>query len=48
MSIWLGGSVEVETVGRMATGDSLRIEGEAPLRVTGAAEAEVLVWTMAA
>lgn len=41
------GEVEVETVGRLSAGDSLRIRGDAPLAVTGIQEAELLVWTMA-
>jgi redox-sensitive bicupin YhaK (pirin superfamily) len=41
------GEVEVETQGRLGAGDSLRITGEAPLRLTGVVEAEVLVWEMA-
>jgi quercetin 2,3-dioxygenase len=40
------GEVEVETVGRLHTGDALRIRGEAALAVTGLAQAELLVWTM--
>ena len=41
-----GGAVELETVGRLAAGDSLRITGDAPLRMTGVADAEVLAWAM--
>ncbi|MET1006529.1 MAG: pirin family protein [Propionibacteriaceae bacterium] len=40
------GTVEVETVGPLAEGDSLRITGEAPLRVTGRVEAELLAWEL--
>lgn len=40
------GELEVESVGRLSVGDSLRIRGAAPLAVTGVAEAELLVWTM--
>ncbi len=42
-----GGVVDLETVGRLAAGDSVRIAGDAPLRLTGVADAEVLVWAMA-
>lgn len=41
------GVVELETGGRLATGDSMRITGDAPVRMTGVADAEVLVWAMA-
>jgi redox-sensitive bicupin YhaK (pirin superfamily) len=48
MHVYLaGGVVEVETVGRLTAGDSLRIVGEAPLRITGVADAELLVWELA-
>ena len=40
------GAVDVESVGPLAAGDSLRITGEAALAVTGLVEAELLVWTM--
>ncbi len=40
------GEVEVESVGRLDAGDSLRVTGEAGLRLTGTSETEVLVWTM--
>ncbi|HEU4909910.1 MAG TPA: pirin family protein [Propionibacteriaceae bacterium] len=40
------GSVEVETVGRLDAGDSLRLSGSAELRLSALAEAEVLVWQM--
>jgi len=42
------GAVDVEAVGRLAAGDSLRVTGQAGLAVTGRGEAEVLLWTMAA
>ena len=42
------GAVDVESVGSMAAGDSLRMSGEAELRATARTEAEVLVWTFAA
>ncbi|HEY5822601.1 MAG TPA: pirin family protein [Propionibacteriaceae bacterium] len=41
------GQVEVESVGVLATGDSLRLRDAAGLRVSGTdAEAEVLLWEM--
>jgi redox-sensitive bicupin YhaK (pirin superfamily) len=40
------GSVELEQAGPLHTGDSVRITGDAPLRVTASAEAELLVWAM--
>jgi redox-sensitive bicupin YhaK (pirin superfamily) len=42
------GEVDVEAVGRLATGDSVRLSGEASLRVTGVTDAELLVWEMGA
>ena len=43
------GAVEVETVGLVAEGDSVRVTGPAALRVTGySPEAELLVWAMGA
>jgi quercetin 2,3-dioxygenase len=42
------GEVDVESVGRLASGDALRITGEADLRLTGRSPAELLVWTMSA
>ena len=43
------GTVEVEAVGVLAPGDSLRLTGEAGLAVTGrTGETELLLWTMAA
>ena len=42
----LRGSVELEAVGPMVAGDSLRITGEAALRATAATETELLLWTL--
>lgn len=42
------GAVDVETAGLLAAGDSLRVTGEAALRVTARTEAELLVWELAA
>ena len=42
------GEAELEGVGTLAAGDSVRITGEAALAVTGRVDAEVLLWTMAA
>lgn len=41
------GSVDLETVGLLAEGDSVRITGDAALRATGRTEAELLVWALA-
>lgn len=41
------GIVEVETIGRLEPGDSLRLSGPAQLRLSALTEAEVLVWEMA-
>ena len=41
------GIVEVETIGRLEPGDSLRLSGSAQLRLSALTEAEVLVWEMA-
>lgn len=41
------GAAELEGVGALEAGDSVRITGEAALAVTGRADAEVLLWTMA-
>jgi quercetin 2,3-dioxygenase len=41
------GVVDVETIGRLEPGDSLRLSGSAQLRLSARAEAEVLVWEMA-
>lgn len=40
------GSAVVETVGALTAGDSVRIRGDAALRVTGSATAELLVWQL--
>jgi redox-sensitive bicupin YhaK (pirin superfamily) len=40
------GGVELETVGDLMAGDSLRITGEAQQRIVGHSEAEVLLWAM--
>jgi redox-sensitive bicupin YhaK (pirin superfamily) len=40
------GVVEVETVGQLDAGDSLRLSDSAELRLNALAEAEVLVWQM--
>lgn len=42
------GEVEVESVGRMAAGDALRLTGGTDYRVIGRSPAELLVWTMSA
>lgn len=44
----LRGTVDLEAVGVLAAGDSLRLTGEAALRASAVAEAELLVWTFAA
>jgi redox-sensitive bicupin YhaK (pirin superfamily) len=44
----LRGSVDLEAVGTLEAGDSLRVSGEAALRATARTEAEVLVWTFTA
>jgi quercetin 2,3-dioxygenase len=41
------GVVDVERIGRLEPGDSLRLSGSAQLRLSARAEAEVLVWEMA-
>ncbi len=43
----LSGEVELEAAGRLAAGDSVRIRDAGGLRLTGVADAEVLVWVMA-
>jgi hypothetical protein len=43
----LRGSVDLEAVGTLGAGDSLRVSGEAALRATALTDAEVLVWTFA-
>ncbi len=40
------GVVDVETVGQLEQGDSLRLAGSAQLRLSADVEAEVLVWEM--
>ena len=40
------GSVDLETVGALTVGDSVRVTGEAALRVTGRTESELLVWEL--
>jgi quercetin 2,3-dioxygenase len=42
-----GGGVQLENVGELETGDSVRITGRAPLKITGSDTADILVWTMA-
>lgn len=42
------GSIEIETVRMLDTGDAVRLSEEAPLTLTGVRAAEVLVWSMAA
>jgi quercetin 2,3-dioxygenase len=41
------GGVQLENVGQLDIGDSLRITGRATLKISGTSNAEVLVWTMA-
>jgi quercetin 2,3-dioxygenase len=41
------GVVDVETIGRLEQGDSLRLSGSAQLRLSAREEAELLVWDMA-
>jgi redox-sensitive bicupin YhaK (pirin superfamily) len=41
------GVVDVETIGRLEAGDSLRLASASQLRLTAREEAEVLVWEMA-
>ncbi|HET9779463.1 MAG TPA: pirin family protein [Propionibacteriaceae bacterium] len=41
-----GGIVDVEAIGRLEAGDSLRLSGSAQLDVSARAEAELLVWQM--
>jgi redox-sensitive bicupin YhaK (pirin superfamily) len=40
------GEVEVESVGRLAAGDALRLTGGGQLRLTGISDAELLAWEM--
>ena len=42
----LRGSVELEAVGLLFAGDSLRVTGEAGLRATARTETELMVWTL--
>jgi len=42
-----GGEAEVEGIGPIESGDSLRLSGRAPLKITGRSSTEVLVWAMA-
>ena len=42
-----GGEVELESAGRLAAGDAVRLWGEQPLRVTGVQTAELLLWQLA-
>jgi redox-sensitive bicupin YhaK (pirin superfamily) len=41
------GGVQLESVGELRSGDSVRITGRAPLKISGTNAAEILVWTMA-
>ena len=40
------GEVEVSSVGRLVSGDALRLTGDGQLRLTGVRAAELLVWEM--
>lgn len=40
------GDLDLETVGPLSEGDSVRVTGDAALRVTGRQDAELLVWAM--
>lgn len=40
------GRAELEGIGVLEEGDSVSVTGEAPLALTGVAEAEVLLWTL--
>jgi redox-sensitive bicupin YhaK (pirin superfamily) len=40
------GVVDIETIGRLEAGDSLRVSGSSQLRLTADVEAELLVWQM--
>jgi quercetin 2,3-dioxygenase len=42
-----GGEAEVEDIGPIGSGDSVRLSGRAPLKITGLSSTEVLVWAMA-
>ena len=41
-----GGIVDVDVIGRLEAGDSLRLSSSAQLEVSARAEAELLVWQM--
>jgi redox-sensitive bicupin YhaK (pirin superfamily) len=41
------GGVQLEGVGELETGDSVRITGRAPLKINGSDTADIVVWTMA-
>jgi quercetin 2,3-dioxygenase len=41
------GEVQIESAGRLGTGDALRIRGPAALAVTATTDTELLVWTFA-
>lgn len=43
----VAGEIEMEMVGAVSAGDTVRISGPAPLRLTGRAHAEILLWGMA-
>ena len=48
LHVYVGaGSVQLESVGELETGDSVRISGRAPLKISGRSTAEILAWTMA-
>ena len=38
--------MDIETIGRLEEGDSLRVSGSSQLRLAARTEAEVLVWQM--
>ena len=40
------GGAQLEGVGDLETGDSVRISGRAPLKISGTSTAEILAWTM--
>lgn len=42
------GTVDLESVGRLAAGDAVRLRGVGGLRVTGVEDAELLLWELAA
>jgi redox-sensitive bicupin YhaK (pirin superfamily) len=48
LHVYVGaGGVQLEGVGELETGDSVRISGRASLKISGRSTAEILVWTMA-